>query len=102
MDIGIWDFLTVVMFVFALVMMIAGIFSAYFGAGKSRAYGVAIFVVGAAAALVWGYLVGYSDIEPFCDVAAWDVMYDAIINALAVVIGALIAIGVFLVAVLKS
>ncbi|MDR3282872.1 MAG: hypothetical protein LBS92_04595 [Candidatus Methanoplasma sp.] len=102
MDIGIWDFLTVVMFVFALVMMVAGLFSTYFGAGKSRAYGVAILAVGLVVAVAWAYLVGYSDIEPLCNVAAWDVMYDAIINAIAVIIGALVAIGVFLVAVLKS
>ena len=102
MEIDIWSFLTVVIFVFALVMMIAGIFSAYFGAGKNRAYGGAIFAVGLIIGVVWAYLVGFSDIEPFCSVAAWDVMYDALINMIAVVIGAIIAIGIFLVVVLKS
>jgi hypothetical protein len=32
----------------------------------------------------------------------WQVVYDAIINLLAVLIGALIAVGIFLVVVLKS
>ncbi|MDR1690756.1 MAG: hypothetical protein LBR42_02775 [Candidatus Methanoplasma sp.] len=102
MDLDIWSFLTIIIFVFALVMMIAGIFSAYFGAGKNRAYGGIIFAVGLIVCLVWAYLVGFSGIEPFYAVPAWDVMYDAIINLIAVVIGALIAIGIFLVVVLKS
>ena len=102
MDLDIWSFLTIIIFVFALVMMIAGIFSAYFGAGRNRAYGGAIFAVGLIVCLVWAYLVGFSGIEPFDSVHAWEVMRDAVINLIAVLIGALIAIGIFLVVVLKS
>jgi len=104
MDLSIvsWEFLTIIIFVFALVMIIAGIFSAYFGAGKNRAYGGVIFAVGLIVGVVWAYLVGYSTISPFCDVQAWDVMYNALINLIGVLIGALIAIGIFLVVVLKS
>jgi hypothetical protein len=102
LDLDIWSFLTIIIFVFALIMMVAGIFSAYFGAGKNRAYGGVMFAVGLVVCVVWAYLVGFSTIEPFCDVAAWDVMYDALINVIAVVIGALVAIGIFLVVVLKS
>jgi len=102
MDFDIWSFLTVVIFTFALVMMIAGLFSAYFGAGKSRMYGGVLFVGGLLILAVWAYLVGFSSIEPFCDVAAWDVMYDALITLIAVVIGALVAVGIFLFVVLKS
>ena len=98
----IWSFLTIIIFVFALVMMIAGIFSAYFGAGKNRAYGGVLVVVGLAVFAVWTYLVAFSDIQPFCDVAAWDVMYDALINLIGVLIGALVGVGIFLVVVLKS
>lgn len=98
----IWSFITIVIFVFALVMMIAGIFSAYFGAGKNRAYGAVIFLVGIIVFAIWAYLVGFSDVEPFCSVAAWDTMYDALINMIAVLIGALVAVGIFLVVVLKS
>ena len=94
--------MTIIIFVFALIMMVAGIFSAYFGAGKNRAYGGVMFAVGLVVCVVWAYLVGFSTIEPFCDVAAWDVMYDALINVIAVVIGALVAVGIFLVVVLKS
>jgi len=97
-----WNFLTIVILVFSLVMIVAGIFSAYFGAGKNRVYGGIILAVGLIVGVVWIYLVQFSDIEPFCNVMAWDVIYFAIINLLAVLIGALIAIGIFLVVVLKS
>lgn len=102
MDLNIWGFLTIVIFVFALIMMVAGLFSAYFGAGKSRTYGGIMAAVGLIVCVVWAYLVGFSDIAPFCDVPAWDVMYDALINLIAVVIGALVAIVIFLLVVLKS
>ena len=102
MDFDIWSVLTIVLFTFALVMMIAGLFSAYFGAGKSRMYGGILFAVGLIVCLVWAYLVGFSTIEPFCDVEAWNVMYSALINLIAVVIGAIIAIAIFLFVVLKS
>lgn len=100
-----WDimsFLTIVVFVFALVLMIAGIFSAYFGSGKSRTYGLIMLVAGLVVFAIWAYLVGWSDFEMFNKVHAVDVMVDAVINFLAIVLGALIAVGIFLVAVLKS
>ncbi|MCL2148387.1 MAG: hypothetical protein FWH47_03500 [Methanomassiliicoccaceae archaeon] len=102
MEFEIWNFLTVIILVFALVMVIAGIFSAYFGAGKNRVYGGVICAAGLIVGVLWAYLVAFSDIEPFCNVPAWDVVYDAVVNLVAVLIGALIAIGIFLVVVLKS
>ena len=82
MDITIMSFLTLVVFAFALVMLVAGIFA----------------VVG----IVWAYLVGFSDISPFCDVNTWDTVYVAIISLIGILIGALVAVGIFLVVVLKS
>lgn len=98
----IWSFLTLIIFVFGIVMMIAGIFSAYFGAGKNRVYGGIIFAVGLIVSLIWAYLTIWSNITPFCDVDVWDVIYNAIINLIGILIGALIAVGIFLVVVLKS
>jgi len=95
-------FLTIVVFVFALVMVIAGAFTAYFGSGKSRTVGLVLLIVGLAIGVIWAYLVGWSDIALFADVPAWDVMRDAIINIIAALIGALVAVGIFLVAVMKS
>lgn len=96
------SFLTLIIFVFGIVMMIAGIFSAYFGAGKNRMYGGIIFAVGLIVSFVWAYLTLWSGISPFNDVDVWTVMYDAVVNLIGILIGALIAVGIFLVVVLKS
>lgn len=102
MDLDWMSFLTVIVFVFALVMVLAGIFTAYFGSGRSRTIGVVLFVVGLIVGLLWAYLVGYSNIAIFADVQAWDVVYDAFVYIVAALIGALVAVGIFLVAVMKS
>lgn len=98
----IWSFLTLILIVFGLVMVIAGLFSAYFGAGKNRVYGGIIFAAGLATLVIWIYLTAFSNITPFCDVELWDTLYSAIINLIAVLIGALIAVAIFLGVVLKS
>ena len=100
-----WDimsFLTIVIFVFAIVLMIAGIFSAYFGSGKSRTYGIVMLVTGLVVFVIWAFLVGWSNIELFVEVSALDLMIESFITFLAIMLGALIAVGIFLVAVLKS
>ncbi len=96
------SFLTIVVFVFALVMLLAGVFTAYFGSGKSRVVGFVLLAIGIIIGAVWAYLVGYSDIALFADVAAWDAIYEAAVNIIAAAIGALVAVGIFLVAVMKS
>lgn len=95
------SFLTLVVLVFAIVMIVAGAFAAGFGSGKSRAFGGVMLVIGLAVAAVWIYL-NNAGVEPFCDVDLWDILYDAIVNLLAIIIGALVAVGIFLAVVLKS
>ncbi len=96
------SFLTLVVFAFALLMLVTGIFAAYFGSGRSRKAGVVMAVVGLVLGLIWAYLVGGSGISPFDEVYAWDVVYNAIIDLIGILIGALIAVGIFLVVVLKA
>jgi fatty acid desaturase len=96
------DFLTILVFTFAIVMLVAGLFTAYFGSGKSRKVGVALLVIGLLVGFIWAWLVGWSEISPFYEVEAWDVMRNALFNIVAAVIGALVAVGIFLVAVMKS
>jgi hypothetical protein len=48
-----WAFLTVLILVFALFMLLAGIFTAYFGSGKSRMIGVALLVIGLVVGVLW-------------------------------------------------
>ena len=102
MDIISWDFLSLIVLVFALVMILAGIFSAYFGKGKNRAYGIIMVVVGLIVGVVYGSLLMDGPIEAIKNVLGWDVVYNAIVNILGVLIGAGIAVAIFLVTVLKS
>ena len=93
------DFLTVLMLVFALFMLLAGIFTAYFGSGKSRMIGVALLVIGLVVGLLWVIMAGFSDT---IEVDLSSVIWNAFVYIIAAVIGALVAIGVFLLAIMKS
>ena len=93
------DFLTVLLLTFALFMVLAGALTAYFGSGKSRTIGIVLLLVGLIVGIVWVYLTGFTDI---IDVWLGDVVWAAFLNIIAAVIGALIAIGVFLLAIMKS
>ena len=95
-------FVTLIVLAFAIVMIAAGAFAAILGSGKSRAFGGVMAVVGLVVFVVWAWLVGWSDISPFCEVELYDTLYNAIVNLIGVLIGALVAVGIFLITVLKS
>ncbi len=100
--VGAWQFLAILLLVFALFLILAGVFTAYFGSGKSRNVGIALLVGG----LVVGLLVGYfyytgalnSGVKGQLGALVWE----AFLVIVAAVIGALVAIGIFLVAIMKS
>jgi hypothetical protein len=94
------EFLTVLILVFALFMLLAGIFTAYFGSGKSRMIGVVLLVVGLVVGILWVVLA--MDSVAVIDVDLSKVIWDAFLFILSGVLGALAAIGVFLVAIMKS
>jgi hypothetical protein len=95
-------FLTIVFVVLGNAMIALGIFSAYFGKGKNRNYGLLLAVVGAIVLIVWVYLAADSGIEPISDVHVFDLLRDTLIHLVGVLVGVLIAAGIFLVTVLKS
>jgi hypothetical protein len=94
------DFLTVLILVFALFMLLAGIFTAYFGSGKSRMIGVALLVIGLVVGVLWAVM-GMDSIN-MINVDLSIVIWNAFVYIMAAVVGALIAIGVFLLAIMKS
>jgi hypothetical protein len=94
------EFLTVLILVFALFMLLAGIFTAYFGSGKSRMIGVVLLVIGLVVGILWAVM-GMDSVD-IIHVDLSQVIWDAFTFILAGVIGALAAIGVFLVAIMKS
>ena len=94
------EFLTVIILVFALFMLLAGVFTAYFGSGKSRMIGVILIVIGLVVGIVW-VVMGLDSVDVI-DVNLSKVVWDAFLYILAGVIGAIAAIGVFLLAIMKS
>jgi hypothetical protein len=94
------EFLTVLILIFALFMLLAGVFTAYFGSGKSRMIGVILLVIGLVVGILW-VVMGLDSVE-IIDVNLSKVVWDAFLYILAGLIGALAAVGVFLVAIMKS
>jgi hypothetical protein len=102
LSVGLWQFLTILLLVFALFLILAGIFTAYFGSGKSRTIGVALLVGG----LVIGVLVGYVYHSGFGGNVSsgqlGSLILETVLVIIAALVGALIAIGIFLLAIMKS
>ena len=97
------DFLTVLVLVFGLFMILAGAFTAYFGSGKSRAIGAVLLIVGLIVGIFWIYATMYGGPQWIAlDAGLSTIIWDAFVNIIAAVIGAGIAIGVFLLAIMKS
>jgi len=95
--IGLLEFLVIMALIFGLFMLLAGIFTAYFGSGKSRTIGVVLFVVGIVVGIFAGY--EYYVISGHHLIA---MLEEAALVLIASLIGALIAVGLFLVAIMKS
>ena len=99
-------FLFTLLLSFAVFSLIAGIFTAYFGAGKSRAIGGALLVLGLIVILIWvyfGILQDYPD-DSILGIVRWEAAktLQAFITVLGAIIGGVIAIVLFLVAIMKS
>jgi len=101
-DFGHWyNFVAVLLLVFALFLILAGIFTAYFGSGKSRTIGVALLVVGLVVGVLIGYLYHIGDFGAKSE-SLGGLVWQSFLVIVAAVIGALIAVGIFLVAIMKS
>ena len=97
-----WVFATIFIFSFALFLLITGAFTAYFGSGKSRKIGAGLLVGGILIALIWGVLRYMGTIGPGGRGWLGTVIVQSIVVVLAVVVGAGLAIGLFLLAIMKS
>lgn len=90
------QFVTILLLVFAIFLILAGLFTAYFGSGKSRIIGYALFAVGLVVGILGAAWYHYAYHE------LGSLIYFTFLVLLAAVIGALIAVGIFLVAIMKS
>jgi uncharacterized membrane-anchored protein len=95
--IGLLEFLVIMALIFGLFMVLAGVFTAYFGSGKSRTIGVVLLVVG----IVVGLFAGY-EYYATSGHHLLAMLEEAALILVASLIGALIAVGLFLIAIMKS
>ena len=99
-----WQFLVIFLLMFALFLILSGVFTAYFGSGKSRTIGVVLLVLGLLVGLGIGYyyhaLVYAPDKDTVASLSL--VVWESFLVILAAGLGALAAIAIFLVAIMKS
>jgi len=97
----VWAYLlSMLTLVFSIASIIAGAFTAYFGSGKSRAIGGALIAIGA---IVFVLFLGWAGVfsiglQPIFS----GVVIDGILAVIGALIGALIALGIFLLAIMKA
>ena len=89
------QFVTILLLMFGLFLILAGLFTAYFGSGKSRTIGVGLLVVGLVVGLGGGYWY-------HTNFHLTDLIVQTLLVLLASAFGALAAIGIFLLAIMKS
>ncbi len=97
----IWIFLLVLMLIMGLGLFLAGIFTVYFGSGKSRGIGAGLLIGG----IVLGLLVFFMDYQNIIPEHLWlwdSIIYPGLIFLGAALLGGLAAIGMFLLAIMKS
>jgi hypothetical protein len=97
-------FLSTMTLVFAIASIIAGIFTAYFGSGKSRAVGAILVIIGLLVGIIflWGTnLLSFMG-TPIDILNFSGTVVNGIIAVIGAVVGALIALGIFLLAIMKA
>ena len=99
LNVGWEQFVTILLLIFGLFLILAGLFTAYFGSGKSRSIGVVLLVVGIVVGVGIAY---YYHASWGFNSSLTDLILQTLFVIVAAVIGALIAIGIFLVAIMKS
>lgn len=103
MQLEMFQFVTILLLTLGLGLLISGIFTAYFGRGKSRMVGISLFVVG----ILIGILTWLIHSQNVLEAAGEGYMFiDTIWLSIEVIgaflIGAVIALGIFLGAIMKT
>ena len=85
-----WDYLlSMLMLVFGLASIVAGIFTAYFGSGKSRAVGAILIIIGLIVFILflWG-----AGVLGFLGDAPMDYAGGVVTNGIVAVVGAVVGL----------
>jgi hypothetical protein len=93
------------MLVFAIASIIAGIFTAYFGSGKSRIVGAILIIIGLIVGVIFlwgaGILASFMG-TPTGIMNLVGTITNGIVAVIGAIVGALIALGIFLLAIMKA
>jgi hypothetical protein len=101
LSVGVSQFATILLLVFGLFLILAGLFTAYFGSGKSRNIGLVLLVVGIVVGLLSGYWYHSANMASG-SISLTHLLVETILVIVAAAVGALAAIAIFLVAIMKS
>ncbi len=89
-------FVAMLLLVLGLSLLVLGIFAAYFGSGKVRTFGIVLAVVGV---VVWLVVVFA---RTALNVSLTFVIYNGILYLVSAIVGAIIALLIFLAVLLKT
>ena len=99
------DFIiSMLMLTFAIASVIAGIFTAYFGSGKSRIVGGLLIFIGLIVGVLFLWFAGVLTFFGTAPISWYheDIILNGIGAVIGAIIGALIALGIFLLAIMKA
>lgn len=89
-------FIAMLLLILGLALLILGIFTAYFGSGKVRVFGAGLLVAGV---VVW--IITYA-IRGSLNINLTEVIYQGILYIVSALVGAIIALLIFLAVLLKT
>jgi hypothetical protein len=98
-------FLSMMTLVFAIASIIAGIFTAYFGSGKSRIVGAILIIIGLLVGVIflWGAnVLSFMGTPPIEILQFTGTVINGVVAVIGAIVGALIALGIFLLAIMKA
>jgi hypothetical protein len=96
-------FLSILVLAFGVFSIIAGAFTAYFGTGRSRSIGGALIILGVIGFIILFWFMGLFG-SSISRPVVWDtaMVVDGFVAVIGAIVGALVALGIFLVAIMKS
>ncbi|MEM0134640.1 MAG: hypothetical protein QXU18_05350 [Thermoplasmatales archaeon] len=89
-------FVAMLLLILGLALLVLGIFAAYFGSGKVRTFGIVLGVVGV---VIW--LITYFA-RIALNVSLTSVIYNGVLYLVSAIVGAVIALLIFLAVLLKT
>lgn len=96
------QFLSMMTLVFGIASIIAGIFTAYFGSGRSRIVGAILIVIGLLVFIIFMWGAGWLGMLGTPIISFKDTILQGVVAIIGAIVGAAIALGIFLLAIMKA